>query len=271
MKPSMKDVEFMFDKKKNLIGVNLGWDFTAEHELGISKIKDFFGIKNQSTPLKKVFGIQNREINLVPEHLFFAATMYDKKKCYVLALPNICSTMKFNKNGFLSKDSLFHFRLNMWQLTSNYEDSRKPLAASWDEKSFAIATTEENKDKLETIYNALLNKDAIILFAGSDNPFANSGLCIFIKSKLPQSFIDMLYEADKEDYELQKAVNKTKIVETLKKAHKEYYALEPRFFAGVLKFWLNPKQQNKYNSGWFTVEELTLWTKDEGPIMNPDS
>ena len=77
----------------------------------------------------------------------------------------------------------------------------------------------------------------------------------------------MLYDVDKEDYELQKAVDKTKIVETLKKANKEYYALEPRFFDGVLKFWLNPKEQSKYNYGWFTVDELLLWTKNEGPIM----
>ena len=267
MKPSTNDIKFINDENNNLIGIDLGWDFTAEHERGISKIKDLFGIKNKSTKLKKVFGVENRTINLVPNNLIFVKTIYQKKKCYLLALPSIYTNLKFNKNGNLSRDSLNIFNLFLWNLFDEKKDSSNHIAASWDEKSFAIITTEENKDKLEEIYNALLNKDAIILLAGSNNPYANNGLCIFIKSKLSKDFLDMLYEVDKDDYELQKAVDKTKIVEILKKANKEYYALEPRFFDGVLKFWLNPKEQSKYNYGWFTVDELLLWTKNEGPIM----
>lgn len=32
-------------------------------------------------------------------------------------------------------------------------------------------------------------------------------------------------------------------------------------------FWLNPMNQKKYNHGWFTIEELQQWAKDNGPIV----
>ena len=37
---------------------------------------------------------------------------------------------------------------------------------------------------------------------------------------------------------------------------------------GMIIFWLNPYNQIKYNCGHYTVEQLTQWLKDDGPVIN---
>ena len=36
---------------------------------------------------------------------------------------------------------------------------------------------------------------------------------------------------------------------------------------GNLRFFLNPREQNRYNHGWFSLEELKAWAGDTGPII----
>ena len=65
--------------------------------------------------------------------------------------------------------------------------------------------------------------------------------------------------------------------EAQKKAGLSWYALKPAwrdFFEDPVYqseykviFFLNPEGQNKYNSGWFTVEELLQWIKGKGPVI----
>lgn len=61
----------------------------------------------------------------------------------------------------------------------------------------------------------------------------------------------------------------TRIEEMLKKAGKGYFALSrPRKNdAGELTMWLNPMEQHKYESGWYTIKQLEDWAKDKGPVM----
>lgn len=266
MKPATNDTSFIYDED-NFIGINLGWDFTAEHECGIKEIKDRFGISNKSTFLNKKFGVETREVTKIPNELFFAPTIYKKKKCFVLAAP-IDGTKKylpFNDKGVLLRKGLDVFKLLMWRLV---DEKSSNIVASWDEKSFAICVINEEKDKLKELYDAFLNKDVVIMFNSSDNPYANSGLCIFIKSKLPNSFLQNLYDVDEKQYKLEKEVKKTKIEEKLKKANKKYFSLSPKWNEdGTIIYWLNPYDQRKYNMGWYTLDDLLLWIKDKGPIV----
>lgn len=69
-----------------------------------------------------------------------------------------------------------------------------------------------------------------------------------------------------------------KVKQELKKAGKDWFALSPntldeegmesRSTKYPLIYWLNPYEQKIHNYGWFTVEELELWTEDKGPIMS---
>src|SRR5262245_19868016 len=49
---------------------------------------------------------------------------------------------------------------------------------------------------------------------------------------------------------------------------KEWHSLERwQWMDGGIKFWLNPSEQDIYNSGWFSIDDLIAWTHDTGPVM----
>ena len=49
---------------------------------------------------------------------------------------------------------------------------------------------------------------------------------------------------------------------------KEWHSLERwQWMEGGIKFWLNPNEQDLYNSGWFTSDDLIAWSHDTGPVM----
>src|SRR5689334_9240133 len=49
---------------------------------------------------------------------------------------------------------------------------------------------------------------------------------------------------------------------------KEWHSLERwQWMDGGIKFWLNPNEQDLYNSGWFTIDDLIAWSHDTGPVM----
>jgi hypothetical protein len=49
---------------------------------------------------------------------------------------------------------------------------------------------------------------------------------------------------------------------------KEWHSLERwQWMEGGIKFWLNPNEQDLYNSGWFTIDDLIAWSHDTGPVM----
>lgn len=43
--------------------------------------------------------------------------------------------------------------------------------------------------------------------------------------------------------------------------------MSPQKQNGKLMIWLNPQEQEKYEAGLFTVDDLKLWAKDQGPVM----
>ena len=119
-----------------------------------------------------------------------------------------------------------------------YKAERDTVAAAWDENGFAIHVRgSENVQCLEELAEAIRAKTL----------------------------------ADDEDYQrMLSTAEATGIEQLLKDAGKRFYALSPRWADDTkqdVRFWLNPAEQHAYKSGWFTVEELKQWSKDEGPIL----
>lgn len=55
---------------------------------------------------------------------------------------------------------------------------------------------------------------------------------------------------------------------TLHDQGKDWYSLERwQWMDGGIKFWLNPNDQDLYNTGWFSIDELIAWSHDTGPVM----
>lgn len=51
---------------------------------------------------------------------------------------------------------------------------------------------------------------------------------------------------------------------------KEWRSLERwQWMDGQIRFWLNPTDQVRYQAGWYTIDELLLWSQNRGPVIVP--
>lgn len=58
------------------------------------------------------------------------------------------------------------------------------------------------------------------------------------------------------------------VKQALRDQGKEWRSLERwQWLDGEIRFWLNPVDQNSYNVGWFSIDELVQWAHDMGPVL----
>lgn len=232
---------------ETFIGINLGADYTAEHERGIGDIRSALGIPSDLT-IRKLQGIKGRTITKFDPKRFF----FEKGKTHT------CLTFE---EPFLGK-------LSGWK-NCELESSPKELATAWSWSNFGIVVVNNYAHLLEELYEAFKCCDVAISLGGSTNPFQNGGLSIVIASKFPKEANDSLKAQDEDRRRLVRAVDATGIVKRLKAAKKEYSALSPRWKDEKKKevmFWLNPYEQRENKCGWFTVKDLDLWIQGKGKI-----
>ncbi|GAB4446740.1 MAG: hypothetical protein OHK0015_50340 [Chloroflexi bacterium OHK40] len=49
---------------------------------------------------------------------------------------------------------------------------------------------------------------------------------------------------------------------------KQWRSLERwQWMDGQIRFWLNPTDQVQYQSGWYTIDELIQWSRNNGPVL----
>ena len=273
MRRSSHDIDFIRNEDGGeLIGVNLGWDHTAEHEWGLGRIENEFGLpKGPSRSLfKRVVGLNARTISKVPTGL---KLIFDPKRnyTYLVYMPHY----RWPKDGDMPK--------YLDDVMEIYRDV--DVAAAWSGGSgggdFGVRVkTDDERGYLQEIYNALQKKDAVIFLSGRNNPFANSGLVIAIKSAVPKDIAEGFAKADIDRMDLVDAAKATGIHDRLEKARRKYYALSPAWASSIKStkdgevktahkviFFLNPQDQRAYDCGWYTVEQLDMWVKGEGPIV----
>jgi len=219
-------------------GVNLGYDFCAEHEWGIDRINQIFGINND----EEIYGIEKRLIHKIPDYLSL-----DKRKDFFYLT---CTRSK----EFIIKE--YH----------DYQKSfKRNLITGWCDASFCICT---NAQEIEELYEAFQKLDVAIGVGKALNPFGSGGLVIVIASKMPELDKELLYQEDKAWHELNVEAKQTGIYELLKSKNKYYYCLEPeRQSDNSIRWWLNPQEQQKYNSMWCTLKDLQDWAEDKGAVM----
>jgi len=55
---------------------------------------------------------------------------------------------------------------------------------------------------------------------------------------------------------------------TLRDQQKDWHSLERwQWMDGEIRFWLNPVEQDIYNAGWFSIDDLIAWAHDHGPVL----
>jgi len=244
MRRSFNDHKLIYDDNGIFVGVNLGWDFTAEHEWGVKRLRQEFGMNEN-----KKYGIARSQISHIPEKYGF-----DENRLII---------------GYPLERAVYEEKKEL----NDYKE--KQLVTAWSDLDFGIKFPKENKKEAVELHEAFLRKDIALVFANPEIPvFSNRGMCFLIVSKLPKEIDKSMTEQQKESERLEKEDKKTGIKDRLKEANRDYFACSPRFCPEKEQertkysviYWLNPRDQQKNNSGWYTVEELDQWIKNEGPI-----
>lgn len=262
-------------KDGSLLGVNLGADYTAEHEWGISDLLDLYGVEDEQE------GIDRRIIRRAPrENILFDAvrlklTDYSGKKPKATTstwwgLVSLSRPAGWPGFDTLSEDTVKS--LELWP----YGDA--DIHGAWDGGSFGLLSQDESLAR--ELSEAIERLDICLgLFGGGGNPFGRAGLCLLIASRIPQAVQDAWLENDRDGRRLEAAAEATGVAQRLKEAGRRYHALSPKWASeikstkgGEVKtkhpviYWLNPEKQDLNNYGWFTVEQLDQWIDGRGPI-----
>lgn len=249
-----------------LICVNLGADYCAEHEWGISGIRNKFGIPDKAT--RKVNGIHARTITK-NEGIHFIKTKKEDVDIFILSNYG-CSWEPEEKNKKLIEE---HAKRNWHPIEGKVvckQEGVTQLAdvyCAWSEKEFMIASTD--KEMMETLWEAFQDLDLAICLSGG-GVFQNAGLSFWIVPNMPEDIKSHWEVVDIDWLDLEDAVEASKIRDILKKAGKEYHALSPRWKdenKNDFHFWLNPMEQDIHNCGWFELKDLLEWAKNKGPIL----
>lgn len=261
MRTGTSNLNLWRNEQEKLIGLSLGWDFTAEHEWGIEEIQQAFGLETRSVDVRGAkLGLARLSVTDIPPVRLIAKGDTEA----LLVFDNI--------HGMSNTDIAKRLR----DVLTYYTD--KDTATAWDKKSFAVRSKDpEVVHLLKELHQAFAQKDAVIFLGGGDGPFANRGLVIAIKSLLPEEFIEEALKSDKGYRKMLKAATKTGIKKRLEKAGIRWYALKAGSVMNSTKdgdvdtkhsvmFFLNPMDQQHNNSGWYTVEQLDQWIAGEGPI-----
>lgn len=256
MKYSTNDQGIIRDEDDNFVGVNIGWDFTAEHEWGSGGIFRLLGIQNSD----KVDG-PDRYLIGNDDNIRSGKVAINNQEWFVIRCER--------QYGYGERD-LKDFLPGYWS------DDQDVIGAWSGDSGFVVGVKDQNVHDM--LLEAIDNCDLIVtgrsLFAREDNPFSGNGMKLMVRSLIPQEWTQAWIEADQAARRLEKAVNETGIKKRLEKAGRRYYALKPHWFGDDetdLRFFLNPCEQQENNFGWFTVEELDQWIKGEGPIPKHDA
>lgn len=255
----------------NYMGINMGFDWAAEHEWGISDLYKHLGIDNNPT----VMGIERRMIK-APKEDFIKLLEEDKSIALIGR-----RVYEFEKARIKTIDD-YSRELVMY-------DKDTTMVCAWSGNDFGIRIStkdEQGVKRLKRLHKAIVEKDAAV-WLGGRKFIGNAGLCIGIVSHIPEAYKKQMYDSDVDYVKLQEAAEKTgiraKIDALNKKWHEEnphsynppfgYFALSPAWFRGTSKtkykvmFWLNPQHQDINDSNWFTVEDLELWLEGKGPVI----
>lgn len=273
--------ELIKDDNGQLLGINLGADYCAEHEWGIDGIKTSFGmyVDSSERPFAKwwesilsivkkpTLGIDKRAITKCPELVKgeYQVSVKDYSKPRSKPTKHIVYFIGFKPYYFSStpKEEIFQNEIKRSVYTVSETEN---VWGWWAEGSFLVASTD--KQAIEDLFEAFQNLD-VTISVGGGHVFQNGGLHLMIKSRISSDVVKEVYDKDVDHLNLKKAAVSTGIYEKLEKAGKGFYALSPRWKDENKKevlFWLNPEDQRSNNFGWYTIQDLEDWIKGVGKI-----
>jgi len=277
MRRAMMNEEFVEytekDGSKTFLGVNLGFDFCAEHEWGVSDLKDTLGVWNGNPETEnKIYGMARDKITDTSSVFFFSKEFHKSSKEFV-TIYFLGSSEYFDKErneefADFRKSDIEYFILN----------GDKELLTYWDSSSFLIIS--DQKDEMIKLNKAFLNKDiGLRPFSRSMvfSPDMKAGLILFIMSELSPEVDKWMIEDQKEYYRMFKKFRRYNLEKKFKKAKIHYDVLYPMSKEkdqedpiSKFPYWIHwwPLDTDKYEGGRYTIEDFQeLLKKGSGPLV----
>jgi hypothetical protein len=271
----------LIEHEGTFLGFCLGADHCAEHEWGIKDLKRKFAINDNE------IGLKARQINMA-HGLGDKVLLLENKQHLVIVCMDWYSQESLTIEKFLDCHSGRELKGRADQ---------DGFAGAWSERDFALLVRKSNMLQTEEqkrfegfareLFKAFEDNDIAFLFSRSLPVFENPGLCLCIASHLPKEVDESLTAADLDKLALEEAAEKTGIKAKIDAARGAedaisfadksfgYFALSPRWRREDEKkpskhsvmFLLNPFQQDRYEWGIYTVEELEQWLEGKGPVI----
>ena len=261
MRIAYHDTQFVKNTDNNVVGINLGYDYTAEHEWGTKELKQLLGIWNGDPKTEtNVMGF-DRHVVTKPDSIR-RVTVKDWVFITTYSKPSWSSSTETDEEYF---KKLFGYSM---------QSTNKEVISAWDSKNFVFGSKDTKA--MDTLYTAFKEKRMLNAVVGTDNPFGRSGLYFGIYDYLTREDEKDVIKHQTNFTNMWKKIRDTKIEERLIEAGKKYYDLSPRIVTDNkafkssklpdIKFWLNPMYQTNNNYGWYTIEDLEEWIDDKGKI-----
>lgn len=255
-----------------IIGVVLCADHCAEHEWGI-------------TPLKRALEMKEDELGV-------AARVAQDRSC-------LQSGTKWFTINYEIEDT----KKAVSQIKGCYDFNKSATSSGlWDDTSAVAAlnpsATEDEKEAFKLIHKCIAKDGKLFIMRSGQGPFGGGGLTIIPAELVPEVEARKLYLHDIAANELAKAwkpvsdmlnekAKQAKSCEFLEWAKTQKYAymtycdtskrtwcyLGPKELSEVagskypFRLWLNPNEQQVFDAGWYTVEQILEWFDGHGPVI----
>lgn len=266
MRQATSHVRWLISETGELEGLSCGSDPCSEHEGGIKGLREAFGFKSEFKN-----GLADRVAQRQPPVLLMRQYQGDSGQVEAwVAMGNYRYTNTFSfGEGQMPPESPPFFE----QVRFPY--GNPTLSAAWDSNGvLLLARGRESVQYLEQFYELIERQDLALgnAFTGSRSDWhQKAGGLVFVKaSAVPQELATRALEQDQKEVRLNKAAEKIGLDKELSAAGMRWFALSPRWADDQeteVKFWLNPMEQQDYNYGLFSVDELRQWAKGTGPVM----
>lgn len=144
------------------------------------------------------------------------------------------------------------------------------VAGAWGIAGLQLrAVTPLGRDALRRIHACIESRE-LLLLSVDEGPDLEPGVYVLCEPDTPLRVRGAILKQDLAHDHLENAVRKSGVMRRLRLAGMRYYALEPAWTDSTqaqLRFWLNPEDQATCKPGWYTAEDLILWTRGEGPVV----
>ncbi len=253
----------LIEHEGTILGINLGFDFCAEHEWGIGWTSRYLGFHPVSPTNYGIDARVNRTMELNLELADYKGVLWlrgEPARGWGDPLPLMEEVVAKRKDQGRS----------VGDICNRLEYKPDDLAAAWsDSGGFMVAgRSDKHREAIKLIHKALIDHSCFINQASGF--LGRGGLCLVEGKLIPDEFRESMAAGDLSNFKLNDAVAADGILDRLEKAGKRYYACSPRWTDDTetaFNFWLNPEQQHIYMYGWMTSQDLDDWIAGTGKVM----